>query len=263
MTKNCCFKGRGQIALVSYAAALAAAAGPRPVGNATSMVINLSQNTEKIPDYTSSAGGTHCSIRTLESAEVVIELTCNSAENLMLALYGSGATDNVEAAAVVDEPLVAWPGAVTPLADLPDIDQDIVVKSAVGSTSYVAGADYSVTEGGSIVVLAGGAIVAPTLAQGVGQANIKVSYKRRQQSLVQLLTRRSDPVFLLFDGLNVVNGSTTRFSLYKVSFGPAQNVNVISENASRLQLTGDIQRDESKPRGSITNPFSQYGTLRI
>lgn len=265
MSKNCCFKGRGNIALVSYAAMLAMTAGPMPVGNAASLVVNVSESTERVRDYTSSAGGTHCSSRELEGAEVVIDLMCHSAENLVRSLYGSGATDNVATAAVVDEPLVAWPGAITPLADLPDLSVAVVVKSTDAEpVTYVAGTDYLLTEGGSIIVLEGGSIDAPTVTAGEGQPNIEVSYTRRDQSLVQLLTKQSDPVFLLFDGVNIMEGgSTTRFSLFKVKFGPAQNVSLISDNASRMQLTGDIQRDESKPRGTAAAPFSQYGTLRI
>lgn len=263
-TKNCCFKGRGQIALVSYAAMLAATAGPMPVGNAASLVVNVSETTERVRDYTSSAGGTHCSSRELEGAEVVLDLMCHSAENLVRSLYGSGASGNVATAAVVDEPLVAHHGAITPLADLPDMSVAVVVKSIDGVTTYVAGTDYLLTEGGSIIALESGSIPAPTVAAGEGQPNCEVSYTRRDQSLVQLLTKQSDPVFLLFDGVNIMEGGgTTRFSLFKVKFGPAQNVSLISDNASRLQLTGDIQRDESKPRGTAANPFSQYGTLRI
>lgn len=263
--KNCCFKGRGQIALVGYAAMMAKTAGPMSVGNAPSLSVNISEKTEKVPDYTSSAGGTHCSSRELEGAEVQIELMCNSAENLVRALYGSGSEENVNSAAVVDEPLVAWAGAISPLVDLPDLSIAIVVKDfAVPATVYVAGVDYILSETGSIIVLAGGGIPVPTVTAGVGQPNLKVSYTRRKQSLIQMLTKQSDPVFLLFDGVNVMEGgSTTRFSLFKVKFGPAQKVDLISDSASRLQLTGDIQRDESKPRGTTAAPFSQYGTLRI
>lgn len=263
-TKNCCFKGRGNVALVSYAAMIAATAGPLPVGNAPSLTVNISESTEKVRDYTSSAGGTHCSSRELEGAEVVIDLMCHSAENLVRSLYGSGASGNVASAPVVDEPLVAWHAAITPLADLPDLSVTISVKSIDGATTYEPGTDYLVTDGGSIIALAGGAIPEPTITAGVGQPNVEVSYTRREQSLVQLLTKQSDPVFLLFDGVNIMEGGdTSRFSLFRVKFGPARNVSLIGDNASRLQLTGDIQRDESKPRGTAANPFSQYGTLRI
>lgn len=258
------FKGRGQIALVSYAAMLALTSGPMPVGNAPSMAVNISEKTEDIPDYTSAAGGTFTSNRELEGAEVQIELYCNSADNMVRALYGSGADDNVATGAVVAEPQVAWAGAITPTVDLPDMTKPITVKSIDGLTTYEAGTDYLVTDGGSIIVLAGGTIPAPVIAVGVGTPNIKVDYTRRDQSLVQMLTRQSDPVFLLFDGVNIMEGGqNTRFSLYKVKFGPAQKVDVISDSAMKLQLTGDILRDETKPRGTAAAPFSQYGTLRI
>lgn len=259
-----CFKGRGQIALASAAALAAGTAGALPVGNAPMLSVSASEKTEKIPDYTSSAGGTHSSIREIEGAEVSMQLYIHSAENLVRALHGSGATDNVAEAVVANEPVVAWAGAIAPLADLPDLSVAIVVKDApTGLITYVEGTDYLVTEGGSIVVLAGGAIAAPVVAGGVGAANIKVSYTRRKQSLVQLLTKASAPVYLLFDGVNIIDGSAARFALFKVEFGPAQKVDLIGDAVSKLDFTGDIQRDESKPRGTAAAPFSQYGTLRF
>jgi len=48
-----------------------------------------------------------------------------------------------------------------------------------------------------------------------------------------------------------------------VQFGPAATVNVISDNIAQLELTGNVLRDPTRPLGTISDPFSQYGTLKI
>jgi len=260
---NCCFKGRGNVALADYVAFTAGTAGLIPVGNAPVLEVNLNENIERVPDYTSAAGGAACVVRTIESAQVKLTLTCNRAENLALALYGSGSTGNKTAAAVASEQKVAYVGALVPLADMPDLTQPITVKATTGSTTYTAGKDYLVTAGGAIQVLAGGAIPAPTINMGVGQPNITVSYQRAEHSAIELFTRNSLPVALAFDGVNVVDARLVNFQLYRVRFGPATNLTVIGDNVSKLELTGEIERDNTKSIGTPGAPFSQYGTLKI
>lgn len=263
--KNCCFKGRGNIALVDYAKLIAQTAGLMLMGNAPALAINVTENVERIPDYTTSAGGTHCTIRTIESAQVQMTLTCHSTKLLGLSMYGDGTSGNVAAAAVVGEEHVAWPEALVPLDDVPDTSMAITVTgvAAENPPTYVLDTDYAITESGSIQILPGSSIPVPTVTAGEGVPNIKVGYQRAEQSRVQLFTRPSLPQAFHFDGVNVVNRLPVQFRLYRVKFGPAASVTVIGDNASRLELTGEIERDESVSLGSAANPFSQYGTLRI
>jgi|GEM_PF-2039531 len=261
--KNCCFKGRGNVALADYEAFTAGTAGLIPVGNAPLLEISLNENVERVPDYTSAAGGTACVVRTIETADVKLTLACNRAENLALALYGSGSTGNKTATAVASEPHVAWPGALVPLADMPDLAQPITVKAATGATVYIAGTDYLVTAGGAIQILPGSSIPTPTINMGAGQPNIMVSYQRAEHSAVELFTRTSLPVVLAFDGVNVVDARPVNFQLYRVRFGPATNMTVIGDNISKLELSGEIERDNTKPIGTPGNRLSQYGTLKI
>lgn len=264
MAKNCCFKGRGHVLLVDYAKYLAKTAGFVRTGNAPVLSVNVVETVERVPDYTSAAGGTDCISRLIERAEVSLSLRCHSLDNLALALYGDGAEGNVPAAAVASEPHVAWPGAVVPLDGLVDAAQPITVLPPDGETPYVAGADYSVTEAGSILIIAGGSIPVPTIADGEGVPNIHVSYQRAEHSRLQLFNRPSKPVALHFDGVNAMGGGgATHFDLYKVQFGPATAFQAISDNAGLLEFTGEVLRDEGKPAGTLAAPFSQYGTLRV
>lgn len=261
----CCFKGRGQISLVNYLARLARTAGFLPVGNASSFTINATETTENIKDYTSPVGGTACAFREIDAVTVALSLRCHSPRNWSLAASGSGADLTVEKAAVVSEEHVLWPGTVEPLDHLVDDSVAVVVKSIDGVTTYAPGTDYEITPAGSITLIDGSTIPTPTVASGKGQPNITVSYTRRDQSLIQLYSAPPESMALHFDGYNVAESpiQPIHFDLFKVVFGPAATVTVIGDNLAALELTGTVERDASRPLGSLANPFSQFGTLKI
>jgi hypothetical protein len=263
---RCCFKGRGAISLVNFAALAAKTDSFRPVGNAPVLTVNVSEKVDNVMDFVGVAGGIECQSREIEMVEGDLQLICHSLENLKLAAFGAGAEDNVAQAAVVSEPYVAWPGKVMPLVDLPDPTVAILVRNQAGTTTYVAGVDYELTgSGAAIRVLPGSSIPAPTITGGVGQPNVYVSYTRKLQSKVQLYNKITDPMALLFDGYNVAGDTTepVRHQLYKVRLGPAQNQQLISEGIVRLDFKFTALKDTSRPAGTLANPLSQYGTLQI
>jgi hypothetical protein len=262
----CCFKGRGEISLVNYAARIARTAGFLPVGNASNFALNATENTESVIDYTSPSGGTACSFREINQVTVALSLRCHSPRNWALAANGSGEDVPVTSAAVVEEPHVLWPGTVEPLDHMVDDSvATVVVEASDTPTTYIAGVDYEVTPAGSIRHIVGGGIVAPTVQGGVGLPNIKVSYTRRDQTLIQLYSTPPQEMALHFDGYNVAQSPVqpVHFDLFRVVFGPAAAVNVIGDNLAVLELTGTVERDETKPRGTLAAPFSQYGTLKV
>ncbi|RZS86071.1 hypothetical protein [Pigmentiphaga kullae] len=261
----CCFLGRGVISAAGYADYLAKVAGLIPLGNAPVLNLTATETTETVKDYTSPAGGTFCSRREIDAVAVALTLRCHSPHNWALATSGSGYDNTIASAAVEDEPHVLHLGAVEPLTHLIDDNIPVVVTSPDGDTTYVAGVDYIVTPSGSIEHVVGGSIPAPTITTGKGQPNIAVSYTRREQRLIQLYSQPARELTLHFDGYNVAEGGAdpTHFDLFRVQFGPAATVNVISDNIAQLELTGNVLRDPTRPLGTISNPFSQYGTLKI
>ena len=166
---------------------------------------------------------------------------------------------------MVSEEHVLWPGTVEPLDHLVDDSVAVVVKSIDGVTTYAPGTDYEITPAGSITLIDGSTIPTPTVASGKGQPNITVSYTRRDQSLIQLYSAPPESMALHFDGYNVAESpiQPIHFDLFKVVFGPAATVTVIGDNLAALELTGTVERDASRPLGSLANPFSQFGTLKI
>lgn len=260
-----CFKGRGEISLAAYAAFLAHTAGLILVGNAPALTVTVSEKSEVVPDYTGPAGGVSYEFREIEKVEIGLTLLAHTPANLVRTLYGAGATEGVASAAVVSEAQVLHVGAVQPLVHLVDDTVAVVVKSPDAVTTYVAGTDYVVTPSGSIKHVATGSIPAPTVTSGVGLPNIAVSYTRKLQSLIQLFAAPSAPVVLHFDGTNIAAETpfATHFDLFKVRLSAAKGFALIGDNIGKLELTGMVMRDDSKPAGTLSNPFSQYGTLKL
>ncbi|WP_186265058.1 hypothetical protein [Burkholderia gladioli] len=264
-TQYCCFKGRGEISLADYAKRIAKMAGFTPVGNAPVFNLTATETTENVKDYVNPAGGTACSIREIDTIGIALTLRCHSPQNWALATSGGGADAEVASQAIVDEPHVFWPGTVEPLANLIDESVAVVVKSVNGETTYTAGTDYELTPSGSLKALEGSTIPAPTVTMGIGQPNIHVSYTRKDQTLIQLYSQPTPPLSLHFDGYNVAEKPIVpvQFDLFRVLFGPAATVTVIGDNLSQLELTGTVERDPTRSLGSLDNPFSQFGTLKL
>lgn len=263
--KYCCFKGRGKILLADSLAYAARTMGLVHAGNSPVLNINVTETTETVKDYTSPAGGTHCNFREIDEVQGNMTLLCHTPRNLIRTLYGAGAADNVASAAVVGEPVALFLGSIAPLANLIDESVAPVVTSFDGATPYTAGTDYTITPAGSIEHVAGGAIPAPTITMGVGAPNLKVNYTRKAQTVIQIAAAPSEPQFLHFDGFNVGETPPTavHFSLYKLRLSTAATVQLVADQLSRLEFTFLAERDQSKPLGSLANPLSQYGTLKI
>ena len=263
MNTYSCFKGRGRIALALRSAFLAKTAGLIAVGNASMLDLNISEKSEDVPDYTTSAGGNDCNVRLIEKVEFDLSMSHWTPENIARATLGTGTADNVATAVVASEPHVAHPGAIVPLDNVPDLSVVIVVKSVDDLTTYTAGTDYTVTESGSIEILAGTTIPAPTITAGVGQPNIHVGYTSVTHSVIQLLTNKSQDYVLHFDGVNLVTGNPAQFDLFNVRLSPGKKLSALGDTVGRIDVTGSVQRDLSKPVGSVGNPLSQYGTIKL
>lgn len=261
----CCFKGRGDISLVEYAKRIARTAGFVSVGNAPVFNLTATETTETVKDYQNPAGGTACTIREIDTIGIDLTLRCHSPRNWSLATSGAGDDQEIASQAIVDEPHVLWAGTVEPLNNLIDESVTIVVTSVDGNTPYVAGTDYEVTPAGSIRALEGSSIPAPTVTMGVGQPNIHVSYTRKSQQLIQLYSKSTPEMALHFDGYNVAEKPIVpvHFDLFRVVFGPAATVSIIGDNLAQLELKGTVERDPTHAVGTLDNPFSQFGTLKI
>jgi len=261
----CCFKGRGELSLAEAVAYATRAIGLQKVGNASAIEVNVTETTEIVKDYTTPAGGTHCNFREINELQGKFTLHCHTPKNLIRGLYGAGADEGIASAVVVAEPQVLHLGSIIPLNHLIDESVAPVVKAAGAATVYVAGTDYIVTPGGSIEHVATGSIPAPTVTAGTGAPNIEVSYTRKVQSQIQLAAAISPSQFLHFDGFNVAATPqyAMQFDLFKVRLSTGATLQLVGDNLSKLDFTFTAERDFARPVGTLSNPLSQYGTLKL
>ncbi len=262
----CCFRGRGKFALVGYDKRAKNTAGFEFVGNVLSSSMKVTEETEEVMDYTGPGGGVDCSASSITKVELEMEFSCFSPENLALALYGKGSSDNVVAGAFAATSLVAWPDTIVPL---PKVGvSNLTVTNIAGTTTYALGVDYTVNgNNGAISIISaanGGTIPAPVVTAGVGQSNIKVAGSFPVQSLVQLMVTNGIEYALYFDGINTMNeNAPVSYELFKVKASPADGVALISKTASSFKVKFTVLRDNTKSNGTTANPLSQYGTLAL
>jgi hypothetical protein len=262
----CCARLRGKFSIVEKSKLTAGTAGFKFVGNVSDAKMNISEETISVEDYTSAAGGTHCSTTIIKDVMLELVLNCSSPENLALGTLGDGASDNVTAGAFTATELIAWPGAIVVL---PKVGvTGLVVTNTAGTTTYVLGTDYTLGQnGGSITIIPaadGGTIPAPTVTAGVGAANIKVTGNFSLQSIVQFMVASGKEYALYFDAVNTMNNNApVSFEVFRAKAGAADSIQLITKDVSDIKMKFSLLRDESKPIGTAAAPLSQYGTMQF
>ena len=209
---------------------------------------NVSIETEKAEHYSSETG-----LRE-KDASVVLEvkrsgsITCDNMNATNVALFLSGSTGAITQAAetVTGEVLAVLPGryfqlgatAVNPVGARKV--SNVVVKSADGSTEYVAGDDYNVdAERGRLQILEGGAIAA---------GDVQVDYETAACTWTGI---RSGASGELRGSLRVVSDNATGenrdFYFPLVSLAPTGELPVIAEGTDFSSMSFDV--DILKPAG--------------
>lgn len=262
----CCARLRGKFSIVEFSKRAKGTAGFKFVGNVSDAQLKVSEETISVEDYTSPAGGLHCSSTIIKEVMLEMVLNCTSPENLAMGTLGDGASDNVAAGAFTALPLVAWPESIVVL---PKVGvTGLVVTPAAGGTPYVLGVDYKLNQnGGSITIISaadGGSIPAPTVTAGVGAPNIAVTGNFSLQSIVQFMITSGKEFALYFDAVNTMNNNApVSFELYRAKAGAADGIQLITKAVSDIKMKFSVLRDETKPQGTTALPLSQYGNMQF
>jgi hypothetical protein len=210
--------------------------------------LDLSIETEKLTlkSHTQSGGGIADSITRITAVNIAMDLDNLSSENIAMAIYGS--TSAVANEAIVGESHDAYPGALVSFNSPPDLSKAIVVKSKVGSTTYVKGTDFELSPAG-VVIKAGGAITAKTA--------VLVDYNGLGHDVIQMLTGSGDPYRLYFEGLNEGNSdSPVLVEIYRSKFDPTSSLGLITEGIGNLSMSGTVLKDASKVGAGISKYVS-------
>lgn len=235
------YLGKGKVYLSPFAGGRR-----RRVGNCTLLDLAIAESVKELKDYQSPGGGTYASVRRVDKITIKMNVDDLNLDNLAMALYGSQASAN--AGTATDESHSAYLDGLVRLAQPPDAITS--VTDATATTTYTAGDDYSPAAGG-IIIPAGSAI--PDGSQ------ILVTYTYKSSSAIQALTQSGQEVVLYLEGMNEAeNGAMNLTDIYRVKFGPLKNLGLLGDDFSKIELEGDVLKDESRPSGSqyftITRP---------
>lgn len=236
---SCAYVGRGKMYLDG-----------RFVGNVSALNIAITENKIQQTDYTGPGGGNCATVSQIDAVEMSMTMTSYDADNLALAVFGT--TSTVATSSITDEPMTSPAtldnDTLVLTAELIDTKQAVSVTSDPAGTTYTEGTDYTIGTAG-ITILAAGTI-GPATA-------LLVSYQVQGHNLVQALVSSAQEYEAVFDGLNEADsGAPVVVKGYKVKFGPAEDLALISEEFAELALTGDILKDETITGAGLSQYFT-------
>ncbi|SFM67254.1 hypothetical protein [Nitrosomonas communis] len=246
------FSGQGKVFIASRAADGFPAA-MRFVGNVPDLKINL--ETEKLEHKESSSGQrlTDLSLITAKKTSVEFSLEEFSTDNLALALYGTKST--ITGSTVTAE-VLANPLAVGDYARLKNGKvSSVVVKDSAGTpATLVAGTNYEISSAdhGTLKILNIGSYVQP----------FKADYSYGAQVNVGLFQAAAPDRWLRFEGLNTADSlKPVLIELYKVTLDPLNELVLISDDVTKLTLSGAALFDDTKVGNTILGQFGRVVDL--
>lgn len=211
------------------------------IGNCSALTASPQEDVKTLTDSTSPGGGTRNEVRRITGVDISYTFTDFSAANFERALRGTSSTTT--AGTVTDEAVVGYKGGWTPLAKL--ATSITTVKNTAGTTTYVAGTDYVLQDGG-LYIPSGSAIVDPI----AGASNLKVTYANPATSTVQPLVNSAKQYEMLFVGLNEAqSGKKVRIWMFKVSAGVIQQMAMIGQDFGSGEVPGKLLSDNTRGVG--------------
>lgn len=229
--------GSGQIYIREYGAS----APFVDIGNCSALTASPQEDVKTLADSTTPGGGTRNEVRRITGVDVSYTFTDFSPKNFERALRGMSSANT--SGTVTDELVVAYKGGWTPLAKLPS--SVTAVKNASSATTYTAGTDYIVQDGG-LYIPTTSTIVDPV----AGAANLKVTYANVASTVVEALVNSAKQYEMQFVGLNEArSGKRVRVRMHKVSAGVIQQMAVIGQDFGSGEVGGKLLADTTRGVG--------------
>ncbi len=249
--KDCCFMGTGKV----YARKYEAVTNTENfvfLGNMSKFELTIDSEEKSALDYTNPAGGKDCSLTRINAIKLGLTFKCFDRKNLALGLFGTKTT--IAAGSVVNYTGANLTKVITKDSLIPlkfkGPYTGVVVSEPSGPTTFVAGTDYQVTSNG-IYIPATSTIPANTV--------LEIDYSYPAQDSVEFLTSASGLYEIFVDGINAADGVPFNSWLYRAKAGPANNINLISDDFASFDVTLELLKDDNRPSGT---GLSQYGVLK-
>lgn len=233
------YLGSGKI----YARTAGAAAGLMELGNASKLELAVKEGKQKLKDFTKPGGGTYASVSRIDT--VTLQMTLNDLNKTNVARAVFGTESAVAGATVADEVVLAYTGALVPLAH-PN-PTAVVVTNSAASTTYVENTDYEVRAGGIFIIASGDITDAQSL---------KVDYTHAAYDKVEAMTQGSITLELHFEGLNEANsGKTVIVDIYRAQLSPTKALSLLGEKFADLEVEAEVLADTTKVGVGISKYF--------
>lgn len=218
-----------------------------PLGLCDTADVKFNETVDRLRDVRRPGGGSASVHREIESAELTLAMREFSPPNLLMGLLATSSAVVAGTQAATD--IALSPGEFTPTAHQ-DISA-VVLTNAGATTTYVAGTDYDVLEGG-IFTRVGGAISVPETG--------KVGYSYGAQTLIEAITHSGKTYELFFSALNVVdNDAPVTTNIWRARFGPMDTLALQGgQEHGLMTMKAEILRDSSKGTG-----VSQWMRMRL
>ncbi len=231
------YLGSGKIYVREYAANEALV----EVGNCSALNLSPQEDVKTLLNHTEPGGGTQNEVTRVTGVEFSYTFHDFSPANLARALRGETAA--VAGGAVATEEHAAYEGGFVMFNKVPDTDATITVTdAATGATTYVAGTDYEVRDGG-IFILDGTSIPAPV----AGAANIDVAYTAKASTKLQALVTSDKQYEFVFVGLNEAqSGKVARIHCFRVNHGVMSQLAAIGQEHGAGEVSGKLMIDTTK-----------------
>lgn len=224
------YLGSGKI----YARVAGAAAGLLELGNASKLDLAIKEDKQKLKDYSKPGGGIYASVSRIAEATLSMVLNDLNKTNVARAVFGTESA--VTGAAVVDEVVTAYKGALVPLAHPNPTAVTVTTSDAV--TTYVANTDYEVRAGGLYIIATGSILEA---------ASLKVDYTYAAYDKVEAATTGALVLELHFEGLNEANsGKPVIVDVYRAQLSPTKALSLLGDKFADLAVDAEILADTSK-----------------
>ena len=233
------YLGSGKI----YARVAGALAGLLPLGNASELELAVKDEKKTLKDYTKPGGGTYASVSRIDSVTAKMKLHDLNKTNVARAVFGTEAA--VAGAAVLDEVVTAYKGALVPLAH--PGPTAVVVTNSAATTTYVANVDYELSAGGIVIIDTGAILDAQSL---------KVDYTFAAYSKVEGMTTGAVTLELHFEGLNEANSDKpVILDVWRAQLSPTKALALLGDKFSEIDVEAEVLKDPSKTGAGISQYF--------
>ncbi|MFA7239371.1 MAG: hypothetical protein WC091_04605 [Sulfuricellaceae bacterium] len=248
MAQNTYFSGQG----VVYLAERDSSGNPLAFEDARNApAFKFSLKTETLEHKESRSGQRLVDLRLIKGKSAECSMTLDVFDKARLALVLYGAHSTLAAGSVTDEAMPAGMLVGQFYGTAKPVISSVVIKDSAATPATLAhNKDYRVTSpgGGMIEILNVGTFVQP----------FKVSYVNGDATNINMMTAGAPERWVRFVGVNTAaNNANVIIDLYRVSFDPLKDLNLISDDIAKFELAGSVLMDDTKENDAVLGQFGR------